>query len=142
MSEQILRDALERIVALHDRTDIVEAWEIAEAALASQPPARTIESVVAKWHAEPDNGSIVDLGLRVLDAYRESQYVPQPPTRTISNITELYVFASNGMVNTCKRGEANTTQTRTTAEVELAIGQRMVIERGDGVLKLEVLPDR
>jgi hypothetical protein len=61
-------------------------------------------------------------------------------TRTIDNITEVYIFASNGYVNTAKRGEANTTQTRKTAEVTLAVGQRMVIERGDGVMRLEVLP--
>lgn len=64
----------------------------------------------------------------------------QPPARTIRDVTEVYVFASNGFVNTCKRGEANTTLSRMTAEVELAVGQRMIVERGQDALTLEVLP--
>jgi hypothetical protein len=62
------------------------------------------------------------------------------PSRIIENVTELFVYANSGGVNTCKRGEANTTLTRTTRDVVLAVGQRMIIERKDGVLRIEVLP--
>lgn len=71
--------------------------------------------------------------------YDEMEAQRNPP-RTIDNVTEVYIFASNGFVNTAKRGEANTSTSRMTGEVTLGIGQRMVIERGDGVMKLEVLP--
>lgn len=65
----------------------------------------------------------------------------QPDRRVIDNVTELYIFASSGYVNTCVRGELNTMQTRKTADVELAVGQRMIVERVDqGVMRLEVLP--
>lgn len=74
-----------------------------------------------------------------LERYDEMES-SRTPARVIDNITELYVFASNGYVNTAKRGEANTTQTRHTAEVELAVGQRMIVERGKDVLMVEVLP--
>lgn len=65
---------------------------------------------------------------------------PPQAARVIDNVTELYIFASSGYVNTAKVGEANTTGTRKTAEVTLAVGQRMIVERGDGVMRLEVLP--
>lgn len=74
------------------------------------------------------------------DGAARLQYAVAAEPHVISNVTEVYVFASSGYVNTAKVGEANTTQTRKTADVTLAVGQRMVIERGDGVMRLEVLP--
>lgn len=81
--------------------------------------------------------SAIEIAL-IKEATRRLAEAP-PPARVIDNVTEVYIFASNGFVNTAKRGEANTSTSRMTGEVTLGIGQRMVIERGDGVMKL-VLP--
>lgn len=62
-----------------------------------------------------------------------------PPTRTIDNVLEVQAYA-NGIVNTTKRG-ADDSLVHVPVEVELQVGQRMIVERtGADVMKLEVLP--
>lgn len=49
------------------------ALNVAADRLKSDAIAAAVMKVLAEWDAEPDNGSMVDLGLRILDARREAR---------------------------------------------------------------------
>lgn len=117
---------------------------------------RLEESLIAKGWEQSDGGlrppqALVDrLALRPAFSLNDARDLDELlagtadalPTCTIDNVTEAYIFASSGYVNTARRGGAYTSQhPYETATVTLNVGQRMIVERVDqGVMRLEVLP--
>ena len=56
----------------------------------------TLTRVLQQWHAEPNNGSLVDLGLRVLDAYRRKLEAGDSGASTRGTAREWFWVSSDG----------------------------------------------
>lgn len=63
------------------------------------------------------------------------------PIKTVNNCRDVFINAA-GMVNTAEIGGRADAHGRTTAAIEMKVGERLLITRGEEYLKVELYPAR